>query len=450
MDLDLLRQRYLGETAASARAFREAARLIPGGVQGNIKYFDPHPLSFASAEGSWLTDADGRRYVDFLLSFGALALGHGHEVVRRAIAEALEGYGTTSFGMPYELERVMARKISERFPSIATVRFTNSGLEATLLAIRIALAASGRTHIAKFDGHYHGGHDRVLVNTTGGRRPGGGDPVAHADSLGLAAYHLEHTVVLPFNDVESSSRILKGRSGEVGAVVVEPVQAGYIEPEPGFLNAVRALTSDLGMVLIFDEVKTGFRTALGGAQEYYGVEPDLTALGKILGGGLPIGAVGGRGDLMELCSPARSRNLADVVFHSGTFNGNPMSLATGLATIGHLEEPGRFDELLVGTEALKRGIVASGRAHGFNVETPGAGTIFNVAVGLQDEGDAREFSPQFLRQCLDYSLMHYGVFSKPMNRFSMATSHRNAEIAHTLSAFDSAFGELATLVEGAR
>ncbi len=447
MNLDQLHQRYRDATPGSARAFGEAARLIPGGVQGNIKYFEPHPLSFESANGSWLTDVDGHRYVDFLLSFGALALGHGHAVVRKAIGDALDRYGTTSFGMPYELECKMVRTIRERFPSIDALRFTNSGLEATLLAIRIGLAATGKTHIAKFEGHYHGGHDQVLVSTTTAAREAGVDPVARPDSKGLAPYHVKHTVVLPFNDLENCSRILNSRNEEVGVVVLEPVQAGYIEPAPGFLSDVRTLTAKLGMVLIFDEVKTGFRTSLGGAQGYYNVQPDLTALGKILGGGLPIGAVGGRRELLELCSPGRSKGLDDVVFHSGTFNGNPLSLAAGLATIGFLEAPGRFSELLEATEALKTGITTSAEEHGFGVDTPGAGTIFNVAFRQHGTYRTAVPAPNQLRQALDFSLMHHGVFSKPMNRFSMATSHGEAEIAHTLSAFENAFAELEKFVE---
>lgn len=420
--------------------------VIPGGVQGNIKFFAPYPLSFSQARGAWMTDVDGNRYVDYLLSFGALMLGHGHPVVRGAVQEVWERYGTTSFGVPYELEFAMVKQVQKLYPSIKSLRFTNSGLEATLLAVRLALAFSGKTHIAKFDGHYHGGHEQVLVNTSVAESLEAGNtrPAARKASLGLPDYYVEHTIVLPFNNLALCEQILREQVTRVGAVIMEPVQAGYIPADPAFMRGLRQLTRDLGILLVFDEVKTGFRVALGGAQEYYGIEPDLTALGKVLGGGFPIGAVGGREDILRLSAPTRSTQLTDIVFHSGTFNGNPISLTAGLRTLEFLREPGRFERVLDVTNQLKQGIVSLAKSYDIGVEPIGIGTIFNIKVGrtpAQADGSVPNPSRE-LREALDFALMYHGVFSKPFNRFSLSTEHGETEVAHTLAAFDKSFADI--------
>lgn len=434
-------------TPRSRAAFDRARQIIPGGVQGNIKFFEPYPLSFQRASGAWLTDVDGHNYVDYLLSFGALILGHGHPAVRQAIDEAWNTYGTSSFGAPYPLEVAMAEKIRDLLPSVDAVRFTNSGLEATLLAIRLGMAVSGRTHLAKFDGHYHGGHEYVLMNTAVTPPGLDGRPEMVADSMGLPDYFREHTVVLPFDNLPLCEKILRERQDQVGVVIIEPLQAGYIPASEHFIWGLRELTENLGMVLVFDEVKTGFRVAIGGAQEYYRVRPDITALGKILGGGFPIGAVGGRREILELASPTRSRKSSEVVFHSGTFNGNPMSLSAGLRTLEFLCEPGRFQRIVETARGLQQGIIAIGHAYGFAVKTMGIGTIFNIMVNREAAGgdDGLLHPSRELREMLDFSLMKHGVFSKPLNRFSLSAVHGEVEITHTLDAFDKSFFELRNL-----
>jgi len=446
-----LKQRFLENTKLSKIAFEKAQRVIPGGVQGNIKFFSPYPLSFAIADGAWMTDVDGNRYVDYLLSFGALMLGHGHVVVRQAVNEVWNQYGTTSFGVPYALETTMVESIRLLYPSIESVRFTNSGLEATLLAIRLGLAFTGKTHIAKFDGHYHGGHEQVLVNTvvSDSNTSCVSRPTPHSESLGLPDYYVEHTVVLPFNNLSLCEEILREQQKHVGVMILEPVQDGYIPATPAFMQGIRKLATELGIVLIFDEVKTGFRVALGGAQEYYGVRPDLTTLGKVLGGGFPIGAVGGKFDILQLSSPQRSRKTNEVVFHSGTFNGNPISLTAGLRTIEFLREPGRFEQIVDTTNFLKREIIRIAKSYNFGVATIGVGTIFNILVS--ENTDLKNCSVQApsreLREILDLALMYHGVFSKPFNRFSVSAAHGTAEIQHTLDAFEKSFADMREVVQ---
>ncbi len=446
VDLESLKKRFLEKTRRSQIAFENAKSSIPGGVQGNIKFFSPYPLSFTTAEGAWMTDVDGNRYVDYLLSFGALMLGHGHQVVRQAIEEVWERYGTTSFGVPYDLELEMASTIQGLYPSIQAVRFTNSGLEATLLALRLGLAYTNKTHIAKFDGHYHGGHEQVLINTTlhGSPSKANDSFAPHADSLNLPSYYVDHTIVLPFNDLSRCDQILRKHRDEIGVVLLEPVQAGYIPPAPLFLKEIRKLTSELGIILIFDEVKTGFRVALGGAQQYYDVAPDLTALGKVLGGGFPIGAVGGRSDIMQLCSPQRSFDPSEVVFHSGTFNGNPMSLMAGLRTIQYLTRPGCFDQIVTTTNLLRHQIESLGQSHNLAIRTNGVGTIFNIEVAetSRPDSDTNFQASKFMREALDFALMYHGIFSKPFNRFSISAVHGYSEVQATLDAFDKSFSDI--------
>ncbi len=438
MPFSTLKQRLMAKTQASQQAFLASRTFIPGGVQGNIKFFEPYPLSFAKAAGAYLWDIDGNRYIDYLLSFGALILGHGHRVVQAANNEVWQRYGTSSFGVPYDLELTMAKKVNQLYPSMQAIRFTNSGLEATLLAIRLGLAFSQKTHVAKFAGHYHGGHEQVLMNTV---LTGNNDFVPRADSLGLSDYYTERTVILPFHDWEACERILRTKQREIGVVVLEPVMAGYDPPDADFLQNLSYLTKELGMVLVFDEVKTGFRIALGGAQAYYGVRPDLTALGKVLGGGFPIGAVGGRQEIMQLSAPMRSTELNQVVFHSGTFNGNPVSLLAGLRTIEYLQEPGIFSSLLDQTSFLKEGIQAAAKRQGFSLRMQGVGTIFQFSFSPESAASL-DTNPKALRAALDDALMYHGVFSKPQNRFSLSLSHDDTVLRQTMVAFEQSFSDL--------
>jgi glutamate-1-semialdehyde 2,1-aminomutase len=436
---------YEHETSASQSAYEKAKLVIPGGVQGNIKFYEPYPLSFQSAIGAWLKDLDGNDYVDYLLSFGALILGHGHPVVKKAVNEVWDTYGTSSFGVPYPLELEMVQKIRSVYPSIEEIRFTNSGLEATLLAIRLGMAYTGRPSIAKFAGHYHGGHEHVLVST---HAKGNSEEKLAKDpeSLALPDYYLEHTEILPFHDIDLCEQILRQNKDKIGVVIMEPLQSGYIPVDAAFMIRLREVTKELGIVLVFDEVKTGFRIRLGGAQEYYGVQPDLTALGKVLGGGFPVGAVGGKKEILELASPTRSLVSNEIVFHSGTFNGNPISLLAGLRTIEFLQANGNYDQLLKTTKDLRTSIEEISNQYGLPIRTVGAGSIFNLVFSDNDFSGAsspldvvvaeKSKKHQELRRKLDFYLMKHGVYSKPFNRFSVSVAHDEDAIAYTLDAFE--------------
>ncbi len=444
MDFHALESRYRERNPASETAFRRACEHVPGGVHGNITFFSPYPLTFRRGSGAWLEDVDGHRYVDYLLAFGALALGHGHAVVRSAVNGVWDAVGTTAFGASSVLEGELAEIVTAQYPGCESVRFTNSGLEATLLAIRLGMAYTGRTHIATFAGHYHGSLDQVLVSM---HAPADTlDPLP--ETLGLADYHLPPTIVLPFNNWEACEKILTAHRTEVGVVMAEPMEAGVLSADPSFMRRLANLTRELGMLLVFNEVTTGFRVALGGAQEFYGVRADLTALGKILGGGLPMGAVGGRREVMELCAPRRALEGNDVVFHSGTFNGNPLSVSAGLATLRVLRAPGVFPALVEATGRLRRSIEERGRRAGLPLQTIGVGALFDIVFSAEPVRDyhAYERASMDLRRAFDFLLMERGIFSQPLNRFSLSTVHGESERSATLAAVDDAVGALAAMV----
>jgi glutamate-1-semialdehyde 2,1-aminomutase len=449
VNISALQAHYREKRPKSASFFEQAKNHITGGVNGNLRFFEPFPITFQEAKGAWLFDLDGMRYVDYLLSYGALLLGHGHPSVREAVQQVWREQGTSSFGATHPLELDMAKELKTLYPSFEQVRFTNSGLEATLFALRLALAFTGKSHIAKFEGHYHGSHDQVLVSVNPDWERAGDpqSPQAIPESYGMSDYYLQHTVVLPFNDWAACETILTKRKDEIGAVILEPMLSGYIAANRDFVMRLRELTKQLGIVLIFDEVKTGFRISLGGAQAFYGVQPDLTALGKIVGGGFPIGVVGGKREILELASPSDSRNRGETVFHSGTFNGNPMSLAAGLATIRHVAQPGTFERIVARTTRLRTEIESLGQHYGIPVKTIGVGTIFNVVVVEGEITNYRDlrFARKDVRLALDFLLMDHGVYSKPLNRFSMSEAHGDEEIRATVDAFERSFAVLKKL-----
>ena len=446
MELREIRDRYVEKRPNSVSFFEQAKKVIAGGVNGNLRFYEPVPTTFEKASGAWLIDVDGNEYVDYLLSYGALLLGHGHQEVRRAVERVWDEQGTSSFGATNTLELTMAEEIQRLYPSCEQIRFTNSGLEATLFSVRLAFAYTGRTHLAKFEGHYHGSHDHVLVSVNPDlQKAGHADaPAALPGSYGTPDYYLEHTVVLPFNDWPACEKILREKKDQIGAVILEPMQSGYIPADLQFLTQLRQLTTELGMVLIYDEVKTGFRVSLGGAQAYYGVEPDLTALGKVVGGGFPIGVVGGKREILALSSPLQSSRHHETVFHSGTFNGNPISMAAGLATIEYLKQPGKFDSLVARTMELRNGIESLAKEHKVPFQTLGVGTIFNIFASQGEVSNYRDLGKHRndLRLALDFLLMDNGVYSKPMNRFSMSDAHGQNELDKTLDAFDKSFAAL--------
>lgn len=323
--------------ASSKVLFRKAQKLMPGGVNSPVRAFRSvggQPLFIARAKGSRIRDAEGRTYIDYVSSWGPMIVGHAHpEVVAAVQKAAARG---TSYGAPTEAENRLAEMVIEAVPSIQKVRMVNSGTEAVMSAIRLARAATGRDDIIKFEGCYHGHSDQMLVKAGSGVLT-----LGCPDSPGVPADLARHTLNLPYNHLESVKKVLRRRRGKVAAVILEPVvaNAGVIPPAPGFLEGLREVTAEEGVLLIFDEVITGFRLAYGGAQEHFGVLPDLTCLGKIIGGGLPVGAYGGRRELMDLMAPS------GPVYQAGTLSGNPLAMAAGIATLEILGRPGTYEKL---------------------------------------------------------------------------------------------------------
>jgi glutamate-1-semialdehyde-2,1-aminomutase len=334
--------------------FTEASRYIPGGVNSPVRAFRAvggEPIFIERAEGPYVFGHDGRRYIDYVGSWGPMILGHAHPNVVRAVQErAALGL---SFGAPTEIETKLARKICEIMPSIELVRMVSSGTEATMSAIRLARGFTGRDRIVKFEGCYHGHSDSLLVKAGSGALTLG-VPTSPGVPKELAA----HTITLAYNDIAQVQQLFADRGDEIACVIVEPIAGNMncVLPVPGFLEALRALCDQHGAVLIFDEVMTGFRVALGGAQALYGIKPDLTTLGKIVGGGMPVGAFGGRRDIMEKIAPL------GPVYQAGTLSGNPVAMAAGLATLEAISEPGFHERLAAKTSRLVDGLLNAARA----------------------------------------------------------------------------------------
>jgi glutamate-1-semialdehyde 2,1-aminomutase len=321
----------------SRRLFKRASGVLPGGVNSPVRafgYVGGTPPFIAKATGCRVEDADGNRYLDYVCSWGAIIVGHAHPIVVEAIRGALS-QGTT-FGAPTELEVEMAERIAAHVPSVEMLRCVSSGTEATMSALRVARGATGRERIVKFEGCYHGHSDALLAAAGSGVAT-----LGIPGSAGVPAGAVADTLVVPYNDLEAVGEVFRRYPDEVAAVIVEPIAAnmGIVLPEPGFLEGLRALCDQHGTVLIFDEVITGFRVGLGGAQGRLGIAPDLTCFGKVIGGGLPVAAYGGSRALMERVAP-----LGDV-YQAGTLSGNPLAMAAGRATLELLERPGLYDEL---------------------------------------------------------------------------------------------------------
>lgn len=435
-------ERFESRTRKSAQLFRRAMEVTPGGVMAGIKFFEPYPVFMARASGSHVRDVDGNEYVDYLMSYGALILGHGDPVTRKAVESVLESVGTTVTGTPTELELEYGAMLRDIYHRDGMMRFTNSGLEATLLAVRLARGFTGRRKVAKFEGHYHGAVDHLLFSYTpdvgkAGRQE---SPVPVGESIDVDDSALSESLVLPFNDWGATEELLTRHSKEVACVIMEPFEEGVIQGDRTFMVNLRRFTADLKIPLVYDEVKTGFRVRFGGASEFYSIIPDMTCLGKIIGGGLPIGAVVGDSEIMRLLDPRGDKMTR--VFHSGTFNGNPLSLSVGKATVEELGKKGRFAALIGRTESQKRGLSANLAAYQVPHTIPGEGGMFNVYMTgkpVRNYRDAKRSDLRF-RRFLDIELISRGVYLKPENRFCLSLAHSEDDVGITTERFEESLG----------
>lgn len=392
----------------SHELFQQAQRHIPGGVNSPVRAFKGvggEPVFLARGEGAYVFDSDGKRYVDYVGSWGPMILGHADPDVIRAVQEtAANGLG---FGAPTEIETRMADLLCELVPSMDMVRMVSSGTEATMSAIRLARGYTGRDKIVKFEGCYHGHSDSLLVKAGSGALTLG-VPTSPGVPVALA----EHTLTLEYNNIDQVREVFGHVGGQIAAVIVEPVAGNMncVPPLPGFLEGLREICSEYGGVLIFDEVMTGFRVALGGAQAHYGVTPDLTTLGKVVGGGLPVGAFGGRRAIMEQIAPL------GPVYQAGTLSGNPVAMAAGLATLAKIRAPGFFDQLGATCAQLTDGLVERAHQAGIPLACNRVGGMFGLFFT-----DAREVNNFYdVGQCnLDrfrlffHEMLNHGVYLAP-------------------------------------
>ena len=431
----------MSESRSQSEALFDRGRVtIPGGVNSPVRAFrgvGGTPVFMASAEGPYLTDVDGNRYIDYIGSWGPMVLGHGDARVKAAVARQLEA--SVSFGAPTEIEIAMAEKVAAMVPSVETVRMVNSGTEATMSAIRLARGFTGRDVLVKFEGCYHGHADSLLVKAGSGALT-----LGVPDSPGVPADLARHTLNLPYNDAQAVRDLFAKRGDELACVIVEPVAGNMncIPPEPGFLETLRECCSAHDTVLIFDEVMTGFRVAAGGVQEAFGVTPDMTTLGKIIGGGLPVGAFGGRRDIMETIAPT------GPVYQAGTLSGNPLAMAAGLAVLDALSDPNVYARLAELTERLIVGARETAARHGIPFTTNNVcgmfGFFFTGAERVTGFAEVQQCDLERFRHFF-HGMLDRGIYLAPsaFEAGFLSITHDEGVIDETLAAMDATFASMA-------
>lgn len=422
----------------SIELFQQAQDLLPGGVDSPVRAFRAvggQPLFIARGAGPYLYDVDGNRYIDYVLSWGPLILGHAHPQVIAALHAALE-FGT-SYGAPSPLELQLAESVRRFMPMLEMLRFVNSGTEATMSALRLARAFTGRHKVVKFSGCYHGHADLLLVQAGSGVAT-----LGLPDSPGVPPGAVQDTLVAEYNDLQSVAALFERFPGEIAAVIVEPVAGnmGVVPPQPGFLAGLRSLTQAYNALLIFDEVMTGFRVHPGGAQTLYGVQPDLTTLGKVIGGGLPVGAYGGRAEIMELVAPS------GPVYQAGTLSGNPLAMSAGIATLDVLAQPAVWEELEASAAGVVQAVGAAAADAGIPIQQTRVGTMFCTfftETPVRDWPSAKtsrsDLFGQFFR-----AMLEQGVYLAP-SQFEagfISTAHTEETLAATQAAARKVFRQL--------
>ena len=412
----------------SEELFKESKKFLPGGVDSPVRAYKPYPFFAEYAKGSKIVDVDGKSYLDYCLAYGPMVLGHANpDVMAEVVAQLKKG---SAYGVPTENEIELAKLVVKKVPCAEMVRFVNSGTESTMSAIRLARAATGRKKIIKFEGAYHGAHDYVLVKS-------GSGAAGLPDSPGVPDETTKNTILIPFNNDEGIVDIIKAEGESIAAIIVEPIMGniGIIPPMDKYLEFLRDITLKNGIILIFDEVITGFRISEGGAQEYFGVTPDLVTFGKILGGGFPIGAISGKKELMEMLAPSGN------VYQAGTFNGNPISITAGLATLKQLNNS-FYSAMNTKGDSLRDGIQDILDVHNLDYQVAGLSSMFqiyfteNEVWNYEDAktADTEKFNIFF------QTLLNKGVFIPP-SQFEccfLSKMHDDVDIQNTLDIIDEA------------
>ncbi|MBA4697178.1 MAG: glutamate-1-semialdehyde 2,1-aminomutase [Legionella sp.] len=423
----------------SSILFEKSKKLIPGGVNSPVRAFQgvgSEPIFFRAGKGAHLIDVDGNRYIDYVGSWGALILGHCDEEVVAAVEKTLRS--GTSFGAPTELEYQLAAKIQSAMPSIEKIRMVNSGTEATMTALRLARGFTGKNKIIKFKGCYHGHSDSLLVKAGSGLLT-----LGLPSSPGIPASIAEHTLIADYNDLEQTKRLFDAYEGDIAAVIVEPVAGnmGFVKPLPDFLLGLKRLCDTNQALLIFDEVMTGFRVALGGAQAIYEVIPDLTTLGKVIGGGLPVGALGGRKEIMDYLAPE------GPIYQAGTLSGNPLTMAAGLATLKKLEEPNFYETLNNKASRLLQGFDEQARACGLPFCHAALGGMFGFCFSdkkaVINDRDVAESNEMLFKQFY-HGMLQRGVYFAPSlyEAGFISSTHTEDLVLQTLEASKQTFATM--------